>query len=100
MLEAGDHLRCWALANWPSPSGEQWAEALGNHRLAYLEYEGPVSGNRGDVQRQEEGEYELLVDTPNEVAVRLSGKRLTGRLTLRRETNDDSRWKVSFEPAY
>lgn len=30
------------------------------HRRAYLEYEGEISGNRGQVKRIERGSYELL----------------------------------------
>lgn len=32
-------------------AGEFRAERIGNHRRAYLEYEGPVSGDRGRVER-------------------------------------------------
>lgn len=39
------------------------AERLADHRLAYLEYEGEISGNRGSVQRIAEGGYELLQST-------------------------------------
>ncbi len=58
MLEAGEGLRTWRLAS--TPFGETWAiaaEPLPDHRLAYLEYEGPVSGNRGHVKRWDTGEF-------------------------------------------
>jgi hypothetical protein len=32
---------------------------LANHRRAYLEYEGEISGNRGRVSRIEEGTYQI-----------------------------------------
>ena len=39
------------------------AERLADHRLAYLDYEGPVSGNRGFVERLDRGTYETIDDT-------------------------------------
>ena len=47
MLEAGDVLRTWRLIAPPDKTQAVAAESLGDHRLAYLDYEGPVSGNRG-----------------------------------------------------
>ena len=59
MLEQDGVLRTWALAEEPAAQAEIAAEALGDHRLDYLEYEGPVSGDRGSVSRWDEGEYEM-----------------------------------------
>lgn len=38
------------------------AERLEDHRRRYLEYEGPVSGNRGEVRRVLDGTCEVLID--------------------------------------
>ena len=51
MLEAGDVLKTWALPQPPQPGVEMECTALADHRLAYLDYEGPLSGNRGAVTR-------------------------------------------------
>jgi hypothetical protein len=48
----------------------------------YLDYEGPVSGDRGSVVRQDHGTFIWLRDTPEEVAVHLDGVRLQGRLVV------------------
>jgi hypothetical protein len=98
MLEAGDHLRCWALPQLPDAPGELWAEALGDHRLAYLEYEGPIAGGRGEVWRADAGEFQFVVDQEDEVTVRLAGERMRGTLALQRG-EDGSRWRMSFESA-
>ena len=47
LLDAGDALRTWRLLS--PPACLQWiaAEQLPDHRRLYLDYEGPVSGNRG-----------------------------------------------------
>jgi len=98
MLEAGSHLRCWALAAAPDETPQQSVEALADHRLTYLDYEGPISGERGAVSRHDQGEYQSLVDEVQEVRVLLRGQRLRGTLTLRREPDTDQRWRLSFVP--
>ena len=52
MLESNQILQTWALTKWPLAIGESTAaRELPPHRLAYLDYEGPISGNRGTVTR-------------------------------------------------
>lgn len=57
-LENGDVLRTWRLGA-PPETGEVRAEPIGDHRVAYLEYEGPVSGDRGAVSIHSTGYYRL-----------------------------------------
>ena len=60
MLESDEVLLTWELSSWPpTTNGSQWATRLPDHRLAYLDYEGPISGNRGAVVRVDEGVYEM-----------------------------------------
>ncbi|MCS7047501.1 MAG: hypothetical protein NZO58_14185, partial [Gemmataceae bacterium] len=59
MLERGDVLRTWRLPAPPS-IGKIAAQALADHRRAYLDYEGPVSGNRGTVRRWDAGTYATI----------------------------------------
>lgn len=56
MLETDDTspLLTWRLDRWPGPTT---ITLLPPHRRAYLEYEGPVSNNRGEVRRVEAGSY-------------------------------------------
>src|SRR5579871_6790018 len=82
MLEAGGALRTWRLTVPPRPGGEMGAEAIGDHRLAYLDYEGPVSGNRGQVKRWDGGTFEWLEQDTARITVRLAGQRLLGVLLL------------------
>jgi DNA polymerase Ligase (LigD) len=86
MLEQGDCLRTWRLAQPPDAAGSIVAEALPDHRLAYLDYEGPVSGDRGTVQRWDAGAYEILESSSNRLLVRFAGERLIGVAPLRRRT--------------
>ena len=59
LLEASGVLRTWALPQPPDSGVEMECEALPDHRMAYLDYEGPVSGGRGTVDRWDWGTYGL-----------------------------------------
>jgi hypothetical protein len=95
MLEWGTKLRTWALAEEPFSDVETEAEPLADHRLEYLDYEGPVSGNRGSVVRWDSGEYRLQASDDGLVDAVLAGKRLRGRLRLCK-VPESHFWRVSF----
>ena len=102
-------LRTFATSRLPTTSGESvdgvW---LPDHRRMYLDYEGPISGDRGRVIRVMAGEYERIVDHIDrwtahlEAAparpdleiwnrkpiVEIGGTAGDGSLTLRDPTND------------
>jgi len=90
MLERAGALQTWRLAKPPDAEGSIEAEALADHRLAYLDYEGPVSGGRGEVTRWDRGEFEIVESTPERVVVRLAGARLVGDARLERRSEDAS----------
>ena len=73
MFECGDALRTWRLLKEPRPDSSMPAEPLGDHRTAYLDYEGPVSGDRGIVSRFEQGDYSGDVNTAADRPLRLNG---------------------------
>ena len=56
-LEAGSILRAWRLLDTPSVGGTCRAEQSPDHRRHYLDFEGPVSGGRGNVRRIDVGTY-------------------------------------------
>jgi hypothetical protein len=76
LLECGPVLRAWRLLAEPSPGRAVPAEPNYDHRLLYLDYEGPLSGDRGRVRRWDAGTYEG--ELADEWEVRLIGKRLSG----------------------
>ena len=84
MLEAGEHLRTWRLLELPGPEKVIAAEALPDHRALYLDYEGPVSGGRGEVRRWDAGTCEVVGDSDDAVDLELAGNVLRGRAELRR----------------
>jgi hypothetical protein len=95
MLEWGDVLRTWALASEPAVGDSGKTEALPDHRRSYLDYEGPVSGNRGHVTRWDFGEYEIASESDSQLLLTLRGERLSAHVTL--EKGDGSHfWRVSF----
>jgi hypothetical protein len=118
MLERAGALRTWACERIPGEvatprrEGEAPAEParreprppkvmadeLADHRLAYLDYEGPVSGNRGSVTRIDAGTYEIVAETQDKLETLLTGAVLRGRLTLTREAANPQRWSVVFSP--
>lgn len=89
MLQCGTVLRTWALAAVPEGECRVEARALPDHRLAYLDYEGAVSGGRGDVKRWDRGSYEMLQCRDELVVVQLRGARCRGKATLSREKDSD-----------
>src|SRR5262249_17997154 len=81
-LESGDVLRSWRLLAPLAAGAAVPAEPTGDHRLLYLVYEGPVSGDRGSVTRVDGGPFIWETDSPEHVVVGVAGTRFTGRLTL------------------
>jgi hypothetical protein len=82
MFETGDVLRTWACDTLPQAGRSVEARQLVDHRPAYLDYEGPVSGHRGTVTRWDEGTYQLVEDRPERWVVRLCGRHFNGCLLL------------------
>lgn len=95
MLECGETLRTWRL-NEPLPADAAFeGESLPDHRRLYLDYEGPVSENRGTVRRVESGVYSLQKETVDELVVDLEGQSRRGRLHLRLAAT--GRWNADFQ---
>jgi DNA polymerase ligase (LigD)-like protein len=96
MLEMDVGLRTWELESPPSKGVAVRATELGVHRLDYLDYEGPVSGNRGSVRRWDGGTYKVLSETPGELDLAIRGERFNGRMVLRRDAANESNWVVRY----
>jgi hypothetical protein len=101
MLEDAGVLRTWALERLPSMSEPVAAERLPDHRLAYLTFEGELTGGRGTVSRVDAGtcevmEGEAIEDDAGIVVVRLAGGQIRGVLRLARDTTGDQRWVASL----
>ena len=96
LIERDGVLKAWRLPPdfdgiTPCP-----AEANADHRVQYLDYEGPISGDRGVVERWDAGVAEWEVTLPERIAVRLDGQRLRGQYEIVRR--DGSGWELRLCP--
>lgn len=96
LLESGGVLLAWALPQFPQPGIEMTAEALPDHRLLYLGYEGPITGDRGTVAAWDRGEYCWDRQSDAELVIELRGEKLTGRATLRPVPGAPGHWQFSL----
>ncbi len=107
MLEADGVLMTWQLRRLPS----SWSAALqqravsspttspttapairlADHRLAYLDYEGPLSGKRGSVRCVDRGTYDVVKECSERLVVELQGSILSGSVTLLQQGNS---WEI------
>ena len=85
MLEDGPVLATWQIPVCPFPIGQTdgvSAIKLPDHRRRYLDYQGPISGGRGEVRLVEKGTYELLARGEGLWRVRFCGSVLQGSFEL------------------
>jgi hypothetical protein len=95
MLESGPVLRTWRLSAPPAPGRAVHAEASFDHRPVYLDYEGPVSGDRGAVKRWDAGTFTWEHDSPERVIVRLQGQCVQGSAVL--QQIEGERWALTAQ---
>jgi hypothetical protein len=94
MLEAGDVLRTWRLRELPQPGTTVIAERSFDHRLLYLDYEGPISGNRGNVVRRDWGDYQIETESESEITFRMDGERWQGDAWLTKDSHGNWLFQV------
>jgi hypothetical protein len=97
MLEAGEVLWTWRLEAPPDAVKRVGAVRIGDHRLHYLSYEGPLSGNRGQVRREDHGLFTLVEASDRAVRVRVQGERLSGEVELVR--GEGEKWEAIYRPS-
>ncbi len=98
MLEERDHLATWQMLS--EPTGRDVCPIacirINDHRKAYLDYQGPISGGRGVVERVDRGVYDTRHVDCDSWTVRLAGKRLAGVFRLKCDPEvSRSRWTFS-----
>jgi hypothetical protein len=118
MFEAGEVLRTWALERLPAAwkavqsqtaatfgdcapvasADSVSATMLGDHRRDYLEFEGPLSGNRGAVTRVAAGSFVSERQTDYE-SIALSGSQIDGRIVLDKSNSNVDEWILRFSSA-
>lgn len=95
LLEVGPVLRAWRLDEPPQARRLIPSEAIPDHRMMYLDYEGPVSAGRGTVRRWDAGQFQEESQEPDRVVLRLDGTRCRGRAVLSRSAEQG--WSMWLE---
>jgi hypothetical protein len=96
MLEAAEVLRTWRLCEPPCAERPVRAEPSFDHRLHYLDYEGPVSGGRGSVKRWDAGQFSWQKDEATGIVVKVAGGRLNGGIEV--EQTVEGEWRCRYAP--
>ncbi len=109
MLEDAGILRTWRLLSSPDSARNIAggkittkiirAEQLPDHRLFYLDYEGPVSNNRGIVKRFDAGEYRYIKQNEHLLILSFDGNCLRGEYSIELEDETvgvEFNWVFSF----
>jgi len=108
MLEREDLLVTFACGGPPDRTAElpRLAKQLQDHRLAYLDYEGEISGGRGWCELHDRGTFEWLepegganLDYASQIRVRLDGRKARGVWELEREpASGIDYWRLKAVP--
>ena len=89
-------MQAWEFRESPFTVTRQRVESLPNHRRAYLDYEGPISGDRGSVRRVAAGMFELLHESPTEWVARLLGDTIDGELRFVCAFRESGVWEATL----
>jgi hypothetical protein len=84
MLERDDALATWQLDRVPAGRGALPLPAtrIFDHRKMYLDYEGPISGDRGSVTRLDHGQVDIQQASTDRWVFDLTGQVFAGRFCL------------------
>lgn len=99
LLENGATLLAWRLPLPVPLKGTMPATRLPDHRLVYLDYEGPVSRDRGRVRRIDAGEFTWASREEGRLVLDLVGARLGGRVEIVIEDAAAGRSRATWTPA-
>ena len=94
MLESGDYLETYRLAEPPEKWGKETIEAVKifDHPLKFLSYEGSVNKGKGRVEIADAGTYCLLTQNEEQRQLSFTGKLLKGKFELCLIESD--RWEL------
>lgn len=90
----GSALMAWRSPVWPIVEPTR-VERIADHRREYLDYEGPLSGNRGEVRRVAGGRFYLQAALEDCYRIRIDG----GLFFSIRQRADGAGWFVEVHQA-
>jgi hypothetical protein len=96
MIARGERLATWQLFADPrdlQPGGEISAVRIQPHRLAYLDYEGPISGDRGRIERLDRGRCRWTQIDEATIELTFQGRDLIGPFRLQQTHRLD--WRLT-----
>ena len=97
MIEDGDALATWRVDSDPalvSTDRPVMCTRIDDHRPVYLDYEGPVSRNRGDVRRHDSGTCIVGDLSGSLIQIRFQGKHLIGDCELAQVESSRDQWRL------
>ena len=96
MIDDGGRLATFKSIHPPESAGNDGLECtrIGEHRRIYLDYEGPVSEDRGFVRRHDAGTCILEARSESQWRVTFQGRRLRGSFRLDRLDQSAEAWRL------
>jgi hypothetical protein len=96
MIDAGDSLATWKCPQPPESAinGERVCVRLEDHRRLYLDYEGPISGGRGEARQYDQGTCMVHQRTASRWELSFRGQRLIGRFALEPLPAGGDQWRL------
>ena len=89
----------WELTSLLTSQNNQVVRRLANHRLVYLDFQGPLSDDRGTVKLVDTGSLEWVTLESERLIGRINGQTTDGKLTLTSEGSSiNDVWNLTFEP--
>ena len=100
MFENGDSLLTWATDSLPSVTLAATVPAiqLPGHRAVYLTFEGPLSGERGQVSQVERGCFRAVCVSADHCEFAVTGNRAGTIVFQRHQRGVEVTWDWSFRP--
>lgn len=85
MLECDGVLQTYRLDKPPAEIliSDAGAEKIFDHPIRFLTYQGPVNNGKGNVKIADEGTYQTIESSDNNIKFKLDGKILTGSFILK-----------------
>ncbi len=108
MLEQGNHLCAWKLKENPDriyikaskPISTIVSKASHDYKHIYLDYEGPLTNDRGFVTQFDQGTFEWLEQSDEQITISLQGKKLSGIAKFTKLTSniEPDNWQLELSP--
>lgn len=101
MIDIGPALATWKMSEPPETTrtAPQNCLRLPDHRRRYLDYQGPLAGNRGEVTRHDHGHCIVHTCSAKCWEVTFRGRELHGRVRLERTTQSGNDWSLRLASA-